>query len=331
MSDEATELPRTSEAEFARLIPVEERQVNFYGDEITAALVKIGEQNSLVYVPIRPICNYLGLDWSSQRKRLNRDEILKESQGVVIMTTPGGVQEMLCLPLELLPGWLFGVETNRVKPELKEKIIRYRRECFKVLWQAFQTDAINLAEAGIVGVELADLDTLEAERARQRVEEGPSVGELALMQLREMGLSIARMAEQQLELERETKRAHDRLDSAREFLQGMQFRLTGIDRRLHSVEDRVTPPDDYITEEQISQLQLEVKALAQLLTSRDSVDKRKNHYQGIFNELYRRFGVSSYAHIRLGQYANVMQFLADWKHAADNNISNEVFLQGKLF
>jgi antirepressor protein len=46
-----------------------------------------------------------------------------------------------CAPLEYLPGWLFGIDANRVKPELRDGIIRYQRECFRILWQAFQSRA----------------------------------------------------------------------------------------------------------------------------------------------------------------------------------------------
>jgi hypothetical protein len=31
----------------------------------------------------------------------------------------------------------------RVRPALQEKITRYRRECFRVLWRAFQADALS--------------------------------------------------------------------------------------------------------------------------------------------------------------------------------------------
>ena len=80
-------------------------------------------------MPIRPICDYLGVDWSAQYRRINRDAVRAESvQGVAVTTTPsangrGGGQEMLCLPLKSLPGWLFGINAERVKAELREKIV----------------------------------------------------------------------------------------------------------------------------------------------------------------------------------------------------------------
>jgi hypothetical protein len=44
--------------------------------------------------------------------------------------------------------------------------------------------------------------------------------------------------------------------------------------------------------------------------------KGKNHYQGVFGEIYRHFGVTSYTHIPLDRYADVLAFLEDWRTAA---------------
>ncbi len=44
----------------------------------------------------------------------------------------------LCLPLDLLPGWLFNISPGRVKPEYRERVQRYRGLCYRALWRAFQ-------------------------------------------------------------------------------------------------------------------------------------------------------------------------------------------------
>src|SRR6266568_6916509 len=143
MSDEST-----------ALVPIQEKHVNFYGDEIIAVLVEINGERQ-VYVPVRPITEYLGLAWSAQLQRMKRDEVLAEGlTSVSIMNTQ--VQQrydVMCLQLELLPGWLFGISTSRVRPEIQTKITRYRRECYKVLWRAFEADMLSLVDQGIITID----------------------------------------------------------------------------------------------------------------------------------------------------------------------------------
>ena len=124
------------------LVPTTTQEVDFYGDLITVAIV-----NDTAYVPLRPICDYLGLSWSGQRERTMRDLVLKEEAALVRVTrttATGGIPDSLCLPLEYLPGWLFGINAGRVKPDLQEGVIRYQRECFRILWQAFQSRAVTI-------------------------------------------------------------------------------------------------------------------------------------------------------------------------------------------
>ena len=74
-------------------------------------------QGDKPYVLMKPICENIGLDWNSQKKRINRNAVL--SKGKVMMTSPsnGGDQEYIALPLGMLNGWLMGVDANKVKPE----------------------------------------------------------------------------------------------------------------------------------------------------------------------------------------------------------------------
>ena len=143
---------------------------------------------------------------------MNRDAVLsQEIKGVRVTRTPdsnevrpGGSQIMLCLPLDFLNGWLFGVNANRVKPELRERVIQYQRECYRILAQAFQTDD-------------------------QEVEEQSTAASFAtLQQIREMGLSIARMAEQQIEIE---QRLNTRLDRAANIVSGINRRLSVVEHQ----------------------------------------------------------------------------------------------------
>lgn len=92
------------------------------------------EQNGTYYTAMKPICENIGLDWKAQYARIKRDEVL--SQGMVIITIPsqGGEQQTLCLPIQYLNGWLFGIDVKRVKPEIRETLITYKRECYQALF-----------------------------------------------------------------------------------------------------------------------------------------------------------------------------------------------------
>lgn len=122
------------------LEPVREVTVDFYGDEIPTALVVIDEDGrQVIYVPCG-LVEYMGLSWPGQWERIKRDAVLSEIvQGVRVTRTPeeGGTQVMLCLPLDYINGFLFGINANRVKPELRDRLITYQRECYQVLSAAF--------------------------------------------------------------------------------------------------------------------------------------------------------------------------------------------------
>lgn len=62
---------------------IEQKTVAFYGDEIVAVRAKDGD----VYVPVRPICDLLDVNFDGQRRRINRDPVLSEEVMSVVVTT----------------------------------------------------------------------------------------------------------------------------------------------------------------------------------------------------------------------------------------------------
>lgn len=271
------------------LTPVEERIVDFYGDRVAAALVPAGE----IYVPARPIAEALGLTWASQNNRIQRDEVLARRVRKVIMHgADGKAREMVCLPLELLAGWIFGVTTSKVRPELREKLTRYREECYRVLWEAFRDRLV-----AVPGAVLTESDAIAE-----------------LQRIAEMGRAIARLAEQQIDLQRQQQHLSQRVDRAGQVVRSIQSDVTAIQVRLEMLEDTVRPGAP-IAKAQAAEVSQRVKGLAEQLTG---MEKNRNFYQGIFGELYRRFRVTSYTEIPQEQYAAVLAFLDDWRRAADS-------------
>jgi hypothetical protein len=280
--------------EVTALVPHAERVIDFYGDPIEVAVVGDDE----VYVPLRAITEFLGLDWSAQYRRIQRDEVLaRRARMVALRDSAGARREQLSLPLDLLPGWLFGITASRVRPELAPKLTRYREECFRVLWRAFQADLARHAPV---------------------THANPS-----LTHVRDLALAIVQMSEQQLALEAQVGAVrtdmahlsgqqivlHDAVSAIDGRVDRAALVIKELQRRLGSVEERIQP-GSVISEAQAAEISSRVKALAQQLTA---ASPGKNHYQGIFGELYRRFGVTSYKLIRQEHYAEVLAFLDDWR------------------
>ena len=75
--------------------------LDFYGDDLKAVLVA-SDAKPQIYVPLKPICDALGLNWPSQLKRVQRDPVLRDAAHSIVMTTikspRRGNQQLTALP-----------------------------------------------------------------------------------------------------------------------------------------------------------------------------------------------------------------------------------------
>lgn len=104
--------------------------IPFHGDDLYL-IEHLGEP----YTPMKPIVEAMGLDWKTQHRKFSSDI---DRWGMVIMTIqlPGDIQrrDVLLLPIRKLFGWMMTISPNRVKPEIREKVIQYQNECDDILW-----------------------------------------------------------------------------------------------------------------------------------------------------------------------------------------------------
>jgi hypothetical protein len=114
--------------------------VDFRDDTLFA----VDRGNGAVFVAIAPICKTLGIDPSRQRQRIQDDPILGKGSHVMSFPSPGGAQDTVVLRLDLLNGWLFGINASRVRPDVRPKLIEYQRECHRVLFEHFYHRARQL-------------------------------------------------------------------------------------------------------------------------------------------------------------------------------------------
>jgi hypothetical protein len=265
----------STEKHRAALVPVREQVVNFYDDQIPGAVTQDGE----VFIPLRPVADALGLAWSPQRIRVMQDEVLAARVRSVRFTAADGKRyATLALPLDLIPGWLFSISPARVKPDLAEKLRRYRAECFRVLWQAFKGDVLPSppASSELSGAALAY----------------------------EIGTAIQNLARQQMDMEARIGDVAGRQEVMAEYLRGFiqdtRQRLTVLE--LHTGATAV------ISDGQAAEITLAVKNVGQALAARGD----KNGYAQVYSEMYRRYRISSYKNLPAARYDEVIAWLAGW-------------------
>ena len=103
--------------------------ISFHGSELITLKV-----DDVIYTAVRPIVEALGLSWGSQQRKLENS---KEKFSCTHMKTTGNdgkTYEMLCMPLKKLNGWLFSINPEKVRADLREKVIQYQEECFEALY-----------------------------------------------------------------------------------------------------------------------------------------------------------------------------------------------------
>lgn len=103
------------------------------GVEISAVF-----ENGETCVPVKPICEAIGIDAEGQRQRIMRHYILGSVAFTLKATgADGKAYEMLCLPLEFIYGWLFTIDSNIVAETRRDSVWLYQQECFKTLYTHF--------------------------------------------------------------------------------------------------------------------------------------------------------------------------------------------------
>ena len=89
-------------------------------------------------VPIRPICEALGIDANGQKQRIERDEILGSTACMIhAVAGDGKEREMYAIPYMYIFGWLFSIDTSKVSENAREAVLRYQTECYKALFEHF--------------------------------------------------------------------------------------------------------------------------------------------------------------------------------------------------
>ena len=100
--------------------------------------IAVIDQNGMPLVPIKPICDALRIDYSSQLKKLKEDDFYNSVMGLSPTTgADGKTYQMATLPLKYALLWLGSINPKNVAPEAKETVMNYKEACATALFDYF--------------------------------------------------------------------------------------------------------------------------------------------------------------------------------------------------
>ncbi|EIK6714469.1 phage antirepressor Ant [Salmonella enterica subsp. enterica serovar Minnesota] len=102
--------------------------VPFNGQQIITAMAA-----GVAYVAMKPIVENLGMSWSTQQTKLMKQISKFNCVHMNMVAADGKLRKLLCLPLKKLNGWLFSINPEKVRADIRDKLIQYQDECFTVL------------------------------------------------------------------------------------------------------------------------------------------------------------------------------------------------------
>lgn len=90
------------------------------------------------FVAVKPVCEILGVDAKSQREKIDEHPLFSSVRVLSPSTgADGKTYDMVCLPLRYFPSWLFSINPNNVKEEIRENLLEYQKKCNDILFDYF--------------------------------------------------------------------------------------------------------------------------------------------------------------------------------------------------
>lgn len=127
-------------------------------------------------VPIRPICEALGVSFQGQVQKLRNHPSYGSTIKIILTVgADGKAHEMACMPAWLVPGFLMMVHPNKVDEASRETLILFQRDGSRLLYEALMSvrSGLPLQPASAQG-EMFALDEASAWLRHPAVQEAVS-------------------------------------------------------------------------------------------------------------------------------------------------------------
>lgn len=253
------------------------REIVFDGDQLVAVILE-GEG---VAVPVRVICQALGLDVGSQSERLQTHEVLARGLRVVRVRQGDQLRSVAALLHRYIPFWLATISPNQVRDEVRPKLVRYQTELVDILAALFSSDW----------------------RPAQPTSSDPSIA--ALQQALSQTLTELRLArEALLALQQQQESQGQQLVEQREHLETHDTQLARFEGMMDDVLEQIATHTT-ITGPQQEQISRSIKRIAVRYRQRTG----KEIFGQLFGQFCMNFGTPKYSLLPAGKYSEAMAWI----------------------
>jgi len=270
--------------------PREQLPITLFDGVVLAARADSGQ----IYLGLRDLCEALGLQVSSQRRRIVQDESLHLTQ----FRVQSGAQfrTLDFLLLEDVPIWLLSIQLNRVSDKAKERFAYVKAYLVQAVQRAF-AELSNLPDAPSSSIE----DLVELDRIEQ-----------AFTQLAELG-------QRQNALEQSQARAREAFRDLRSLLEEVRSRVQELEQRARAT----------ISVTQRGTIYQMVQQWGAVRAERDQKSAPGVAIRKCWSELNAAFGVSTYTDLPAARYTEIISYIKDHYRALSGR-DLDALEQGRL-
>jgi hypothetical protein len=239
----------------------------------------VRDLDGAIYISLSDLCAALGLDRSSQLRRIRSHALLQAGLARFLVQQAGGPQVQDCIHLQTASNWLVTINAARVAEPVRDRLIYLQQHLFDAVWRAF-AQLTGLPEGPSSDIE--DLDDL------QQIDPG----------LR----ALAELAERQQVMEASQ-------DRARAAWRDINDQVRTLATRLGELEHRVGGTISKGQRGHIFQL---VQAWASARAERTTVQlSRSGVFAATWAEFKTRFGLARYEDLPLDKYGEAVAYIQD--------------------
>ncbi len=282
------------------LAPITQADIEFYGEKLLGAMAEDGD----IYMPLGQMCDSLNLQLSAQLRRLRRTEALADGLRLITLTAQDGRQRRLvCLRVDLVPGWLAGITTSKVDDEaLRKKLVAYQRDLYKVAWAVF--GPMRAAVVPAYDVQAMAQRMLEITHRIEAIDDTIQsltnlLNELkaAVAETKAVGVIVEGLKSEVGALRTELADLQTRSANA--------FKIAGD--RIKRLELRLNP-GTAITEEQASRIKEAVTYVANAMQERG----KPRAYAEVWASFKQHFAITEYKNLPQSRFGEALEWLSKW-------------------